>query len=209
VQGGGGFFSVIGQQTYASAGIYNVNVELSPFPLFSHEFEDASTAIVGGACRSDETTKLRWRFSTAKGANPWSSGVPAGCGHPSVSITQPTGTSTIVPAGSQLKIEYQVKPIPAPSDDVIVSVFDAAATFQLSCGGGAVADPSTVTVNADGSTYPDIGVASYSWYPPPNAPFLVGRYDSYQGTAVIPDACGGGGPTFSATVSIYPPTAAP
>ena len=145
---------------------------------------------------------VRWHYSANGSKGGWSKTKSASCqtGFVSIGPQAMEGDLKLNP-GTPIKTGYDFS-LPGNKVGRTAIVTDAKVVFQLRCVSGAPAAPSTLTVVLATQTY---AVNGSQWTPSGDQKSSL----TYQGSGVIPDACGGGqvrldkGGTFSGTFQLF------
>jgi len=157
----------------------------------------ATSAGAWGQCPSGTKINFRWHYSANGSAGSWSATQSVVCpGSLSMGPQAMEGDLKVSP-GTTLLVGYDFT-IPGNSNTLTVTVSNPQVTFAVACVSGTPSQ-SMGTITMPTQSYL---VTNSQWYPSGD------QHSSlvYQGSAVVPDLCGGGqirlnqGGTFSATV---------
>jgi hypothetical protein len=152
-------------------------------------------------CPPTGSINVRWHYSANGSAGAWSATKSTNCENGSVVIgPQAMEGDLKVSPGTQLKTGYDFT-LPGNNASYMAVVSNPSVVFGLDCASGAMPSASTFTVTMPTQTYP---VTNSQWVPSGNKDSVL----VYQGSAAVPDVCGGGqvrldkGGTFSATIGL-------
>lgn len=150
-------------------------------------------------CAGGTKANFRWHYSASGNAGGWSGTATQTCPGSFTMGPQAMDGNLQVAPGSTLKAGYDFT-LPGNHNSLTVTASAAQVTFAVSCASGATPSASIFTVTMQAQSYT---VTNDQWYPSgdQSSPLV------YQGTASVPDLCGGGalnlskGGTFTATLS--------
>lgn len=150
-------------------------------------------------CTPGTSANFRWHYSANGSSGSWSGTKTQGCGTSfSMGPQDMEGDQKLAP-GTLMKVGYDFT-VPGNNSSLFFTVSHAQVVFTVACVSGATPAQSTFTVTMPTQTY---NVTNSAWTPSGDqqSPLV------YQGSAAVPDLCGGGlvrfqkGGTFSATLS--------
>lgn len=148
-------------------------------------------------CPAGTKANFRWHYSAGSGGG-WSGTATQTCpGSLSMGPQAMDGHLQVAPGGT-VQAGYDFT-LPGNHDSLTMTVSAAKVTFAVRCASGATPSAGTFTVPMQAQSYQ---VTGDQWYPSGDQSSLL----TYQGTATVPDLCGGGaldlakGGTFTATL---------
>lgn len=148
-------------------------------------------------CPAGTKANFRWHYSAGSGGG-WSGTATQTCpGSLSMGPRAMDRHLKVAPGGT-VQAGYDFT-LPGNHDSLTMTVSAAKVTFAVRCASGATPSAGTFTVPMQAQSYQ---VTGDQWYPSGDQSSLL----TYQGTATVPDLCGGGaldlakGGTFTATL---------
>ena len=180
-------------------GTYPASCSGAADPDYAISYIPGTVTISPPPCPAGTTANFRWHYSANGSSGSWSGTRTGTCpGTLTIGPQAMEGDLKVSP-GATLSVGYDLT-IPGNHATTTLTAANPQVTFTVRCASGATPTQPTLTVTMPAATYT---ITSNAWYPSgdQSSPLV------YQGTATIPDMCGGGqirlnqGGTFTTTLN--------